>query len=334
MAVLVIAEAGVNHNGDIRLAKQLIEIAAKSGANFVKFQTFRADKLATKSAPKAEYQVKESTNSESQYEMLKELELSEQSHRELMSECTKQGIGFLSTAFDEESADMLLALGQEIFKIPSGEITNLPYLRHIGRFRKKVILSTGMSSLEEVKLALRVLEDAGTPTSSVTILHCTSSYPAPLEDVNLLAMQNMNRLLGVEVGYSDHTLGIEIAVAAVALGASVVEKHFTINREFPGPDHKASLLPNELSEMISQIRNIEKALGDGVKRAARSELENIQVVRRSIVASMKIAKGEVFTERNLCAKRPGSGLSPMRWEQVIGQRSKRDYEPDELIDET
>ena len=333
MAVLVIAEAGVNHNGDIRLAKQLIEIAAKSGANFVKFQTFRADKLATKSAPKAEYQLKESTNSDSQYEMLKELELSEQSHRELMSECTKLGIGFLSTAFDEESADMLLALGQEIFKIPSGEISNLPYLRHLGSFGKHVLLSTGNSTMEEIEEAVNILEKAGTSKSRITVLHCTSAYPAPKADVNLLAMNSIKKKIGVEVGYSDHTLGLEVAIAAAALGASVIEKHFTIDRKLPGPDHKCSLEPEELESMVSQIRNIELALGDGVKSPRKSEIVNRESVRKSIVAKVKIRKGEEFSAENLTTKRPGNGISPMAWDCLIGKKAHRDFMSDELIDE-
>jgi N,N'-diacetyllegionaminate synthase len=333
MAIIVIAEAGVNHNGDIALAKQLVEVAAKSGANFVKFQTFRADRLATKSAPKAAYQLKKSVNSESQYEMLKELELSESMHRELIHECRHLGIGFLSTAFDIESADMLLELGQEIFKVPSGEISNLPYLRHLGSFGKQVFLSTGNSTMDEIEKAVDILEASGTKESQITVLHCTSAYPAPIEDVNLLAMKSIKDRIGVKVGYSDHTLGVEIAIAAAALGASVIEKHFTINRNLPGPDHKCSLEPEELELMICQIRNIELALGDGVKRPRKSEIVNRDKVRKSVVAKISIRKGEKFSVDNITTKRPGNGISPMEWDRLIGKAAHRDFMIDEFIDE-
>jgi N,N'-diacetyllegionaminate synthase len=315
---MVIAEAGVNHNGDLGQAKKLIEVAAKSGADFVKFQTFSADRLVTKKVRKAQYQIQNSQYSESQFEMLKSLELSETMHSELIEESRVQGIGFISTAFDIESANMLLSLGQNIFKIPSGEITNLPYLRHIGSFGKRVILSTGMSNLHEVKDALELLE----------------AYPAPFIDVNLLAMRTMKEALNVEVGYSDHTLGIEVSIAAVALGATVIEKHFTLDRNLPGPDHKASLEPDELNLLVTQIRNIEKVLGDGVKRPMPSELENIDLIRKSIVAKCSIRKGEIFSELNLAAKRPGTGISPMDWDRIIGSVARRDFHVDELIDET
>jgi N,N'-diacetyllegionaminate synthase len=331
---MVIAEAGVNHNGDLGQAKKLIEVAAKSGADFVKFQTFSADRLVTKKVRKAQYQIQNSQYSESQFEMLKSLELSETMHSELIEESRVQGIGFISTAFDIESANMLLSLGQNIFKIPSGEITNLPYLRHIGSFSKRVILSTGMSNLQEVKDALELLEAAGTSKSQVTVLHCTSAYPAPVIDVNLLAMRTMKEALNVEVGYSDHTLGIEVSIAAVALGATVIEKHFTLDRNLPGPDHKASLEPDELNLLVTQIRNIEKVLGDGVKRPMPSELENIDLIRKSIVAKCSIRKGEIFSELNLAAKRPGTGISPMDWDRIIGSVARRDFHVDELIDET
>ena len=333
MKTLVISEAGVNHNGDLGLAKKLIEVAAKSGADYVKFQTFNAERLVTKKARKARYQMRNSNSSESQFEMLKSLELSETMHRELIEESGVQGIGFISTAFDIESANMLLLLGQDIFKIPSGEITNLPYLRHIGSFGKKIILSTGMSNLQEVSDALKILEVSGTPKSQITVLHCASAYPAPVSEVNLLAMQTMKENLDVAVGYSDHTLGIEVSIAAVALGATVIEKHFTLDRNLPGPDHVASLEPDELKSMVSQIRNIEVALGDGVKRAMPSELENLSLVRRSIVANSSIRKGEIFSELNLAAKRPGTGISPMHWGRIIGSRAIRDFHVDELIDE-
>ncbi len=334
MKPMVIAEAGVNHNGDLGQAKKLIEVAAKSGADFVKFQSFNADRLVTKDVRKAQYQIQNSQNSESQFEMLKSLELSETMHRELIKESRVQGIGFISTAFDIESANMLLSLGQNIFKIPSGEITNLPYLRHIGSFGKRVILSTGMSNLQEVKDALELLEAAGTSKSQVTVLHCTSAYPAPIIDVNLLAMQTMKEALNVEVGYSDHTLGIEVSIAAVALGASVIEKHFTLDRNLPGPDHKASLEPDELNLLVTQIRNIEKALGGGVKRPMPSELENIDLIRKSIVAKCSIKQGEIFSELNLSVKRPGTGISPMDWDRLLGSKASRNFDVDELIDES
>ena len=333
MKTMIISEAGVNHNGDLGLAKKLIEVAAKSGADYVKFQTFNADRLVTKKAHKARYQMQNSNSSESQFEMLKSLELSETMHRELIEESVVQGIGFISTAFDIESANMLLLLGQDIFKIPSGEITNLPYLRHIGSFGKRIILSTGMSNLQEVSDALRVLEVSGTPKSQITVLHCASAYPAPVSEVNLLAMQTIKEKLDVAVGYSDHTLGLEVSIAAVALGATVIEKHFTLDRNLPGPDHIASLEPEELKSMVSQIRNIDMALGDGVKRAMPSELENISLVRRSIVANCSIRKGERFSELNLAAKRPGTGISPMQWDRIIGSQARRDFHVDELIDE-
>jgi N,N'-diacetyllegionaminate synthase len=332
MKTMVIAEAGVNHNGDLGLAKKLIQVAAQSGADFVKFQTFSADRLVTKKARKAPYQIQDSKASESQFEMLKVLELSETMHRELIEESGVQGIGFISTAFDIESANMLLLLGQDIFKIPSGEITNLPYLRHIGSFGKRIILSTGMSNLQEVSDALKVLEVSGTPRSQITVLHCASAYPAPVSEANLLAMQTIKETLDVTVGYSDHTLGIEVSIAAVALGATVIEKHFTLDRNLPGPDQLVSLEPDELNSMISQIRNIEMALGDGVKRAMPSELENISLVRRSIVANCSIRAGEIFSELNLAVKRPGTGISPMDWDRIIGSKANRDFHLDELID--
>ena len=333
MRTVIIAEAGVNHNGDSKIAMELIEVAKTSGADFVKFQTFKASQLVVKSARKAPYQAQNSNANESQYEMLKGLELSERMHRELMEKSGILGINFISTAFDIESADMLHSLGQDIFKIPSGEITNLPYLRHIGSFGKKIILSTGMSNLQEVSDALKVLEVSGTPKSQITVLHCTSAYPAPVSEVNLLAMQTIKETLDVAVGYSDHTLGIEVSIAAVALGATVIEKHFTLDRNLPGPDHLASLEPDELKSMVSQIRNIEMALGDGVKRAMPSELENISLVRRSVVANCSIRKGEIFSELNLAAKRPRTGISPMDWDRIIGSQARRDFHADELIDE-
>lgn len=329
---LIIAEAGVNHNGDLSLAKELIEVAASSGADYVKFQTFKANKVVQFNAPKVEYQVTSASDTESQFEMLSRLELKDSDYFELIEHAHKFGIGIISTAFDIESANLLLSLEQEIFKIPSGEITNLPYLRHIGGFGKRIILSTGMSHLHEVKEAIKKLEVAGTPKSQITVLHCTSSYPAPVNDVNLLAMRIIKETMDVAVGYSDHTLGVEVSIAAVALGASVIEKHFTLDRKLPGPDQKASLEPNELHSMVRQIRNIEKALGDGVKRPMPSELGTLDSARRSIIAKKPIKKGELFSESNLTAKRPGTGISPMAWDRIIGTKARRDFDEDEFID--
>lgn len=331
MSVFIIAEAGVNHNGSIEIAKKLIDVAHEAGADAVKFQTFKADKLVSKSAQKAAYQKESTDASESQYEMLKRLELSPEVHKELMAYCAQKPIEFLSTPFDIESIDMLNELGMKKYKIPSGEITNLPYLRHIGKLKKKVILSTGMSTLSEVKAALGVLTKAGTPKENVTILHATTEYPCPIDEVNLGAMQSISCSLGTKIGYSDHTKGIEVPIAAVALRASVIEKHFTLDRTMEGPDHKASLEPDELAEMVRAIRNIELSLGDGIKRPSKSELKNIAIARKSIVASCAIKKGEIFSEQNLTAKRAGEGKSPMLWDEVIGTVAQKDYEEDELV---
>jgi N,N'-diacetyllegionaminate synthase len=331
MRVLVIAEAGVNHNGDIGMAKKLIDVAADAGADLVKFQTFSADRLVTENASKADYQKLAGDNKESQQLMLRKLELTEAMHHELIAHCALSGIGFFSTGFDVESIDLLASFGQELFKIPSGEITNLPYLRHIGKLKKKVILSTGMSSMGEIESALNALEGSGTPRERITVLHCTTAYPAPMSDVNLRAMQSIQNEFGVDIGYSDHTLGIEIALAAVALGASIIEKHFTLDRRLPGPDHKASLEPNELKSMIDGIRKIEEALGDGIKRLMPSEASNLWVIRQSIVASRKIKKDELFSMENLTTKRAGNGISPMRWEEVLGKKAIRDFHENELI---
>lgn len=332
MKTLIIAEAGVNHNGDMGIAKELIEIASQSGADMVKFQTFSAERLATPTAGKAEYQLKTTDSSESQYEMLKKLEITEVMHRELITHCKLLNIGFLSTGFDIESVNMLVGLGQNIFKIPSGEIINFPLIQHIGRLGKQVILSTGMAQMEEIEAAIRVLEVAGTPRSQIVVLHCTSAYPVPMSDVNLSAMRTMYEKFNVSVGYSDHTLGIEIPIAAVALGAVVIEKHFTLDRNLPGPDHKASLEPTEFKAMVSGIRKIEEALGDGIKRPMPSELLNLEIVRRSIVASTEIKKGELLTAENLTTKRPGSGLSPIYWDSVLGTQAVRSYLKDEFIE--
>ena len=329
---LIIAEAGVNHNGDLARAKQLIDAAAKAGADLVKFQTFSANRLVTRTATKAEYQTQTTDKKESQHEMLRRLELSSEMHRELIAHCAARNIGFFSTAFDIESIDLLVSLGQDHFKIPSGEITNLPYLRHIGQLRQAVILSTGMATLGEIESAIDVLEQAGTPRASITVLHCTTEYPTPMTEVNLRAMQSIQRAFGVEVGYSDHTPGIEVAIAAVAMGASVIEKHFTLDCNLPGPDHKASLEPEGLVAMVAAIRNIEIALGDGVKRLTQSEARNKPVMRKSLVASQAIKAGEVFSTKNITTKRPGTGISPMRWDEVIGRTASRDFAEEELIE--
>lgn len=329
---LIIAEAGVNHNGDIALAKQLIDVAAEAGADLVKFQTFNADRLATRTAKKADYQNQTTDSKESQHEMLRRLELTPDMHKELIEHCAIRNIGFFSTGFDVESLDLLVSLGQEHFKIPSGEITNLPYLRHVGQISKTVILSTGMANMGEIEAAIDVLEQAGTLRSNITVLHCTTEYPTPMNEVNLCAMQSIHTAFGVAVGYSDHTRGIEVAIAAVAMGATVIEKHFTIDRNLDGPDHKASLEPSELKAMVAAIRNIEIALGDGIKRTTPSEARNKPVARKSLVAKCAINKGEVFSVENVTTKRPGNGISPMRWDEVIGRIASRDFSTDELIE--
>jgi N,N'-diacetyllegionaminate synthase len=329
---LIIAEAGVNHNGNLELAKRLIDAAATAGADLVKFQTFSACSQVTRFAKKAVYQIQTTDGKESQYEMLKRLELTQAMHLELINHCDSRNIKFFSTGFDIESIDLLLSLGQDHFKIASGEITNLPYLRHIGRLGKKIIVSTGMATLGEIEEAIEVLERAGTTRNSITVLHCTTEYPTPMAEVNLRAMCNIQSAFGVAVGYSDHTQGIEAAIAAVALGATVIEKHFTLDRTLPGPDHQASLEPEELNAMVVAIRNIEEALGDGIKRLTPSEAKNKPVVRKSIVTSQAIKAGEVFNVQNLTTKRPGTGISPMQWDDVIGRIAPRDFAADELIE--
>jgi N,N'-diacetyllegionaminate synthase len=329
---LVIAEAGVNHNGDMDLARQLIDAAADAGADIVKFQTFVADRLVTIAAKKADYQATGTMANESQHAMLRRLELTRDMHESLIAHCEGRGIVFLSTGFDAESVDMLVSLGMRTFKVPSGEIANLPYLRHIGALGGDVILSTGMATMAEIEAALDVLERAGTRRERITVLHCTSEYPTPMNEVNLRAMVSIRDAFHVAVGYSDHTIGIEVPIAAVALGATIVEKHFTIDRTLPGPDHKASLEPRELEAMVAAIRNIEIALGDGIKRLTPSEARNRPVARKSIFAARPIAAGEAFTDGNITAKRPGNGISPMRWDEVIGRRATRDFAADELID--
>ena len=328
----IIAEAGVNHNGSIELAFKLIDAAKEAGTDAVKFQSFKADNLVSKKADKAEYQKKTTDINESQYEMIKKLELSVDDHKKLMEYCNKVGIQFLSSPFDLDSIDLLNELGLEIFKIPSGEIINLPYLRKIGKLNKNVILSSGMSDLGEIEDALDALIPNGTDKEKITILHCNTEYPTPYEDVNLNAMLTIKNSFGVKVGYSDHTKGIEIPIAAVALGAEVIEKHFTLDRNMEGPDHKASLEPNELKQMVSAIRNIEKALGNGIKKPSKSELKNKSIARKSLIAITDIKKGEFFTEENVGVKRPGTGISPMRWDEVIGKNANKDFEIDDLIE--
>lgn len=328
----IIAEAGVNHNGSVKIAKKMIDAASEAGVDATKFQTFRAEKVISKFAQKAEYQKEAGDEKESQLEMAKKLELDINAHKELISYCKKKGLLFLSSAFDLESIDLLNRLGIKIFKIPSGEITNLPYLRKIGSLKKKVILSTGMSNLLEIKKALDTLIKAGLKRENITVLHCNTAYPTPIKDVNLTAMLTIKEAFKVNVGYSDHTSGIEVPIAAVALGATVIEKHFTINRDMKGPDHKASLEPGELKTMVEVIRNIERALGNGIKKPTPSELKNKPMARKSIVAAKDIKKGQVFTEDNIAVKRPGTGLSPMEWDKVVGQIAKRDFGKDVIIE--
>jgi len=331
MSVMIIAEAGVNHNGSIELAEKLIDVAAEAGADFVKFQTFKAETLVTQTADKAEYQKEITNTDESQFEMIKKLELDRKTHEELIDYCKTKDIQFLSTAFDHKSIELLAELNIPLFKIPSGEITNLPYLRHIGKMGKPIIMSTGMSTLDEVQNALNILIESGAGKEQITILHCNTEYPTPMEDVNLKAMITIREKLGVSIGYSDHTNGIEVSIAAVAMGATVIEKHFTLDRKLPGPDHAASLEPYELKEMVTSIRNIEIAMGDGIKKPSPSELKNISIARKSLVAKKPIKKGEILSETNLTAKRPGLGISPMKWDSYIGRNAERDYLEDDLI---
>lgn len=331
---LIIAEAGVNHNGSIELAKKLVEKAKEAGVDYIKFQTFKASKLVTKAAKQAEYQKKNiGKEGDSQYQMLKKLELSPEEHQILIDYCKELGVKFFSTAFDFDSIDYLHSLNLGLWKIPSGEVTNYPFLKRIAAFNEPTILSTGMCDMVDVRAAVDALYKNGLSKENLIVLHCNTEYPTPFEDVNLKAMNALRKEFGVEVGYSDHTKGIEVPIAAVALGASVIEKHFTLDRTLPGPDHKASLEPDELKAMVSAIRNIEKAVsGDGTKHVSESEQKNIAIARKSIVAACDINVGESFTEENLTVKRPGSGISPMRWEEVLGQKAKRDFNEDELIE--
>ncbi|MCR2039898.1 N-acetylneuraminate synthase [Campylobacter helveticus] len=329
--VLIIAEAGVNHNGDLNLAKKLIEQAAKAGADIVKFQTFKAEDCVSIKAKKAKYQLENTAKDESQLEMIKKLELSREAHFELMKHCKKHNIAFLSTPFDLESVEFLRGLDLPYFKIPSGEITNFPYLKAVARCKKKVLLSTGMANLAEIEAALEILRKNG--TRDITLLHCTTEYPAPFEEVNLNAIKTLKEAFKLKVGYSDHTKGIVAALGAVALGAVVIEKHFTLDKTMEGPDHKASLEPSELKELCEGIRTLEKALGNGIKKASKSEAKNIIIARKSLVAKCEIKKGDKFSEQNLTTKRPGSGISAMRYEEYLGKRALKTYKKDELINE-
>jgi len=329
--VFIIAEAGVNHNGSTELAKKLIDVAVHSGADAIKFQTFKAENLVSKKAQKAEYQKQTTDSKESQFEMIKKLELDVDTHQALMAYCAEKNILFLSTPFDHDSINLLNKLELDIFKIPSGEITNSPYLKQIGALNKQVILSTGMANLGEIEAALAVLVSAGTQRKRITVLHANTMYPTPMEDVNLKAMQTIGQAFDIAYGYSDHTLGIEVDIAAVAMGASVIEKHFTLDKTMEGPDHKASLEPDELKAMVKAIRNIELALGSRVKQVSNSERPNMAVARKSLIAKIDIKQGEQFTENNLTIKRPGTGISPMRWDEMIGQTAQKNYLADDLI---
>lgn len=324
--VYIIAEAGVNHNGSLETAMRLVDAATEAGVDAVKFQTFRAEALVTKTARKAAYQAIATAQDETQYEMLKKLELSPCEHEKLIAHCAARGIQFLSTAFDLDSLDYIKSLHLPVLKVPSGELTNLPYLRSVNEARGRVFLSAGMATLSEIADALNALKDCDT-----TVLHCTTEYPCPFDSVNLKAMMAIRQAFNCPVGYSDHTRGLEIPIAAVALGACVIEKHFTLDRSLPGPDHAASLEPTELCNLVRAIRNVEQAMGDGVKRPAWAELKNIAIARKSIVAKVRIKRGELLTASNLTVKRPGTGISPMRWDEVVGTIARKDYEADELI---
>lgn len=337
--IIIIAEAGVNHNGDLRLAREMVKAAKKAGADYVKFQTARPELVISSFAPKAEYQKSTTGEAESQLEMCKAIHLPLEDYAGLKSLCEEEGIGFMSTPFDLVSIDLLASLGQDWMKVPSGEITNLPYLRKIAKAGQPVILSTGMSTMEEIEDAVMILtgshpdypSESSLTKDDIIVLHCTTEYPCPYPDVNLRAMLAIRDRLGVRVGYSDHTRGLEVSLAAAALGAEVIEKHFTLSRLLPGPDHKASLEPDELASLVEQVRHIEAAMGSGDKHPAPSELPNITVARKSIVAARPIKKGETFTQENITVKRPGNGISPMRWDEIIGTTASRDYLYDELI---
>jgi N,N'-diacetyllegionaminate synthase len=331
--VLIIAEAGVNHNGNLENAIKLIDAAVEAGVDYVKFQTFKSENLVSKSAKKADYQIQNTGNStDSQYEMLKKLELSHEQHELLIDYCRQKSVKFFSTAFDLDSLEYLSKIGLDLVKIPSGEITNLPYLRKAAQLFKKVILSTGMCTMDDIEAAMNIFLTEGIKKEQITILHCNTEYPTPMNDVNLKAMLSIQQKFGTEIGYSDHTLGIEVPVAAVALGASVIEKHFTLNNSMEGPDHAASLEPHQLKEMVKSIRNIEQAIsGDGIKKPSHSEQKNISIARKSIVSKRDILAGEIFSEENITVKRPGNGISPMKWDMVIGKKAIKDFKQDELI---
>lgn len=329
MRVTIIAEAGVNHNGDIELARKMVDAAHTAGADYIKFQTFVPEKLVSRYASKADYQKNNTNSQESQLEMLRALAFTQEDFIQLQRYCGQVGIGFLSTPFDLESIQFLNQLQMDFWKLPSGEITNLPYLEAIAHTHKKVVMSTGMCELAEIRDAIQILESNG--AGEITLLHCNTEYPTPFCDVNLRAMKQMEEVFRKPVGYSDHTIGIEVPIAAAALGAEVIEKHFTLDKQMKGPDHKASLEPDELKQMVQAIRNIEISLGDGQKRRTHSEEKNCQAARKSIVAKREIREGELFSEENLSIKRPGSGISPMHWHEMIGQKAQRDYKEDELI---
>ncbi len=330
--VYIIAEAGVNHNGDIQTAVKLIESAVNAGVDAVKFQTFKAEDLCSKNAPKADYQIQNTQNNESQFEMLKRLEFCQKDYERLIDHCNENKIDFISSPFDLQSIELLVRLDLPVIKIPSGEITNLPYLEKIGGLGKKVIISTGMANLDEIHFAVTVLLKSGMKINDLSLLHCSTQYPASMKEINLLAIKTMtNEFQGIRIGYSDHSIGIEVAIAAVALGAKIIEKHFTLDRHMMGPDHKASIEPDELKGMVYAIRNIEDALGNGKKQASASELKVKEVVRKSIVAGKNIKKGEKFSQNNLKTKRPGIGISPIKWYDVIGKKAKKNYQPDDLI---
>lgn len=329
--VLIIAEAGVNHNGQLTLAKKLVDVAAEAGADIVKFQTFKADNLVSKKAPKAKYQLQNTTRSESQYDMIKRLEMDVNMHKSLMAYCKKKKIQFLSTPFDSDSIHLLSKLGISIFKIPSGELTNLPYLTQIGKLKKTVILSTGMASLGEIEAALNVLTLNGTNLQNITLLHCNTEYPTPMSDVNLTAMLTLQKAFNIKVGYSDHTLGIEVPIAAVALGACIIEKHITLDKTMEGPDHRASLDPSELKQMVQSIRNIEKAMGDGIKKPSPSELKNKSIARKSVHISRNLKAGTTLTAEDICMKRPGDGISPMLMELLLGKKIKTNLTADHKL---
>ena len=330
--VLLIAEIGVNHNGSVERALDMVDVAAETGVHAVKFQSFKAEAAVSRFAPKARYQEETTGRGESQLEMVRQLELTADEHAMLRARCSERGVLYISSPFDSTSLDELVSLSPDMIKIASGEITNLPFLRRVGAAGVPLLLSTGMSTLDEVRIALSVLVDAGTPLVNIVVMQCTTQYPAPVEDANLKAMVTMRQALGVRVGYSDHTLGFEAAIAAVALGAEVVERHFTLDQQLPGPDHAASVDPDGLRLLVEAVRSTESALGDGVKRPAPSERENIPIARKSIVAARSISAGEPLTKENLTVKRPGDGISPMQWDAVLRTTAGRDFEPDEEIE--